>query len=354
MKRDEFTQVLQEHMTRYPLMEPQDFGKLIYQGEFGPEHLIQSPEQVLGYIRAERSLLPAPAETKEAEWIGNRMCRFPLENLKDAGDEELLAKLFYLTARECTGTEKGLSAKMDRLDGWGNEGLSRWLSDYRAKGCPPVGHSEAFRKAYRPHYRLLKEEYASYFPVLSAVWHLLSEKEAAVISIDGRCGSGKTMLSELLARVFICNVFHIDDFYLPLAQRVSDWTERPCANMDLDRFLREAVLPAKEGKTVTYRPYSCQRGEYLPAMMMPHRPLTVVEGSYSQHPSLAGSYDMNIFLTCRKDEQRRRLEAREGEYFSVFENRWIPLEEGYLSRYAIEEKATIQVDTSAFFLHETE
>ncbi|MBQ9165900.1 MAG: uridine kinase [Oscillospiraceae bacterium] len=200
----------------------------------------------------------------------------------------------------------------------------------------------------------MSEEYASYFPVLSSVWHLLSEKETAVISIDGRCGSGKTMLSALFARVFPCNVLHIDDYYLPLAQRIPDWAETPCANMDLERFLQEAVLPAREGKTVVYRPYSCQRGEYLPARVMPPRPLTVVEGSYSQHPSLAGSYDRKIFLTCRKDEQRRRLQAREGEYFSMFENRWIPLEERYLSRYAIEEKATIRMDTSTFFLHETE
>ena len=35
-----FMQVAKEHAKRYSLMEPQDFGKLAYQGEFGPEHLI--------------------------------------------------------------------------------------------------------------------------------------------------------------------------------------------------------------------------------------------------------------------------------------------------------------------------
>lgn len=30
-----------EHAARYPRMEPQDFGKLIYQSEFGPGHFIK-------------------------------------------------------------------------------------------------------------------------------------------------------------------------------------------------------------------------------------------------------------------------------------------------------------------------
>lgn len=30
-----FMQVAKEHAKRYSLMEPQDFGKLAYQGEFG-------------------------------------------------------------------------------------------------------------------------------------------------------------------------------------------------------------------------------------------------------------------------------------------------------------------------------
>lgn len=354
MKRNEFTKVLQEHRARYPLMEPQDYGKLAYQSEFGPEHLIEDPAGVLDYIQAERSLLSGRQERKEPEWIGNGMCRFPLEALGDHQDEELLAKLFCLTAKERTGTEAGLGAKLEQLSELKSDALTRWLSDYRTKGCPPVRHSETFRRAYQPHYRLLKEEYASYFPVLSAVQHLLSERETAVISIDGRCGSGKTMLSELFSKVFDCRVLHIDDYYLPLAQRVPDWAEIPCANMDLERFLAEAVLPAREGKTIAYRPYSCQRGEYLPVTMLPHRPLTVVEGSYSQHPSLAAGYDGRIFLTCGKDEQRRRLQSREGAYFSMFEARWIPLEEGYLHKYAIEEQATLRVDTSGFFLHESE
>ena len=81
---------------------------------------------------------------------------------------------------------------------------------------------------------------------------------------------------------------------------------------------------------------------------MPAAKLTVVEGSYSRHPILAAEYDLTIFLTCSREEQRRRLQAREGDYFPVFETQWIPMEENYLSRYSIEVGSHIVMDTIDF------
>ena len=37
---EELKQILQEHAKRYPLMQPRDVVKLIYQNEFGGGHLI--------------------------------------------------------------------------------------------------------------------------------------------------------------------------------------------------------------------------------------------------------------------------------------------------------------------------
>ena len=37
-----------------------------------------------------------------------------------------------------------------------------------------------------------------------------------LLVIDGKCGSGKTTLSERLCERYGCSVFHIDDFYLPI------------------------------------------------------------------------------------------------------------------------------------------
>jgi len=175
---------------------------------------------------------------------------------------------------------------------------------------------------------------------------LLDRRGRAVVAIDGRCGSGKTTLAETLARRFDACVLHMDDFYLPPAQRAADWERTPAGNMDLARFLDTALLPVRAGVPVAYRAYDCGADRFLPERMLRPRALTIVEGSYSQHPRLAGQYDLRVFVTCARKEQEHRLRAREGEYFAVFQARWIPLEEAYFRAFGIERQADIVYDTT--------
>ena len=168
-----------------------------------------------------------------------------------------------------------------------------------------------------------------------------------LIALDGRCGSGKTTLAAQLAERFPDSaVFHTDDFYLPPADRVDGWEHIPCANMDLARLSREVLTPARAGDAVSYRAYSCREGTYLPAKSIVSKPLFLVEGSYSHHPLLAENYDLRVFVTCSKEEQARRLQAREGERYPNFVQRWIPLEEGYFAQYHIETRADLILDTT--------
>lgn len=117
--------------------------------------------------------------------------------------------------------------------------------------------------------------------------------------------------------------------------------------MDFERLRREILLPLGEGRGALYRPYCCARGEMGEGVRLEPRPLTIVEGSYSQHPSMGVIYDLTVFLTCSDEIQRRRLQIREGEGFAAFEQRWIPLEENYFRIFAVESKSSLQVDTSS-------
>ena len=169
-----------------------------------------------------------------------------------------------------------------------------------------------------------------------------------VLALDGRCGSGKTTLADWLARQFPASiVLHTDDFYLPPAQRVRGWEKTPCANMDLARLRDEALRPAYEGQPVLYRAYSCRAGTYQPVQELAAQPLVILEGSYSHHPLLAGYETLQVFVTCSREEQTRRLQAREGERYANFAARWIPLEEGYFAQYRIYETADLAGDTTA-------
>ena len=48
---EELKVILITHAKRYPLMQPQDAVKLIYQNEFGGGHLIRDEEACLNYLR---------------------------------------------------------------------------------------------------------------------------------------------------------------------------------------------------------------------------------------------------------------------------------------------------------------
>ena len=173
-------------------------------------------------------------------------------------------------------------------------------------------------------------------------------EQPVLIALDGRCGSGKTTLAGQLAEQFPASiVFHTDDYYLPPAQRIPDWEKTPCANMDLARLREELLRPARAGEPVFYRAYSCRAGAYQPVQELAAQPLVILEGSYSHHPLLAGYETLRVFVTCSREEQARRLQAREGERYANFAARWIPLEEGYFAQYRIEETADLAVDTTA-------
>ena len=136
-------------------------------------------------------------------------------------------------------------------------------------------------------------------------------EQPVLIALDGRCGSGKTTLAGQLAEQFPASiVFHTDDYYLPPAQRIPDWEKTPCANMDLARLREELLRPARAGEPVFYRAYSCREGAYRPGQCIPAQPLSIVEGSYSHHPLLAGCYDLKVFVTCSPAEQTRRRKGR--------------------------------------------
>ena len=339
----DFEAILQTHRDHYPLMKPQDLAKLAYQNEYGPAHLGLDPEAAFWEIDTEWESLPPHTPIREPEPIGNGLCRYHMNIGCDTNlAAPLLTELSLRTAQEYGGTQEGLLEKLPLL------GSDPWLDKWQAEGCPPVRHSDTFRIAYTPHYRLLRTDYAGYFSVLFRIAVLLQRQERVVIAIDGRCGSGKTGLAELIASIFDSNIFHTDDYYLPLDAREPDWENIPGGNMDLFRFRDEVLFPAFSGETVFHCPYDCQTSSYRETTAFSPRALTIIEGSYALHPALDVRYDLKIFLTCSPAAQTRRLKAREGEYYRMFKTRWIPMEERYISRFRIHREA-LSIDTSEFF-----
>ncbi|MCI8328081.1 MAG: hypothetical protein HFG02_00280 [Oscillibacter sp.] len=349
-----FLAIAREHWTRYPRMEPQDFAKLAYQSEFGPAHMVQSPDKVLSSLLMERK--EAGTQPMPPEPIGNGLCRFPItQALSTLWELPLIGRMFTRTMAEAAGSREGLTEKLEHLSALPVPGLNLYLESWRREGCPPVHHSEAYRNAYRPHYRVLQTKLAGFLPALVPLEKLERDVKArrakpAAAAVDGRCGSGKTGFASLAAELIPCRVLHMDDYYLPWEHRVSNWMEIPAGNMDLERFRKEVLLPALKPAQKRETAELYHNGVLLERRELEIREgLILVEGTYSQHPDLAGYYDYKLFLSCEKEEQTRRLQAREGDYYPTFDQVWRTLEERYFAACGTEKAADLVVDTTGFF-----
>ena len=160
---EELQKVLREHAKRYPLMQPTDAVKLIYQNEFGGGHLIRDEEACLNYLRREYADLEKDQTAPLCEDIGNGIVRVNLTALKEE-DLEQLGKAFVDSAAKHKGTLDSFLNKLEVLRTLTAEGvfafdldaLNSYLSEYEAAGYPAVSHSEQYRQAYKPAYRILR------------------------------------------------------------------------------------------------------------------------------------------------------------------------------------------------------
>lgn len=175
--------------------------------------------------------------------------------------------------------------------------------------------------------------------VAGIIASLSREKDNIIIAIDGRCASGKTTLAKELAERFDCNVFHMDDFFLRPEQRTKERLQQAGENVDHERFWEEVLLPLREGKEFSYKPYSCRNGELGEPVAVKVKAINIVEGSYSCHNNLYEYYDCRIFMTVDEEEQMKRIISRNGsDAAKIFKEKWIPMEEKYFKKFEIEKR----------------
>ena len=165
--------------------------------------------------------------------------------------------------------------------------------------------------------------------VIKQIDDLLTQKDAVIVAIDGKCTSGKTTLASKLAELYDCNVFHMDDFFLRPEQRTPERFAEVGGNVDYERFLEEALLPLKSSKTFSYRPFDCSTFTLSDPVIVTPKRLNIIEGTYSHHPYFGNPYDLKILLTIDEETQRRRILDRPEFLQKRFFEEWIPMENRY-------------------------
>ena len=164
--REELRASLIAHAKRYPLMQPTDAVKLIYQNEFGGGHLIRDEQACLNYLRREYTSVAKDPTVPLYEDIGNGIIRVNLAAVKPE-DLEQLGKAFIDSAAKHKGRMDRFLNKLEVLRKLANEGvfnfdtnaLNAYLSEYEAAGYPAVSHSPEYRQAYKPAYRIIRKAY---------------------------------------------------------------------------------------------------------------------------------------------------------------------------------------------------
>lgn len=164
MSLEELRKILIAHGEKYPMMQPTDAVKLIYQNEFGGGHLIRDEIACMNYLFREFNCIEKKDNIPPIESIGNGLVRVNLAAIKKL-QLESLGQAFIRSATAHKGSAERFHRKLELLEAltaegnfsFGKDELRQYLMDYKAAGCPAVSHSEVYRQQYQPSYRVIRQ-----------------------------------------------------------------------------------------------------------------------------------------------------------------------------------------------------
>lgn len=354
---DSTVRFLTAHAARYPALQIEDVMKALFQSVFGCEHLIADASAAADFIRQEAASR-ASHDAPLIEPLDGAYCRVDLNILDSGLSADTFARLFALSAEPQSDDaravlEKKLSVLPELISSgilpFDAEEAAQKIDLWRQAGFPACHHSEEFRAAYAPAYRLMKQSYAQFLPLFARIDQMLADGQDVTLAIDGNSGAGKSTLAQLLTNVYSCPVFHMDDFFLRPEQRTPERYAEPGGNVDRERFLEEVLTPLSAGQPVQYRRFDCQTFTILPPHTVRPGRLNVVEGSYSMHSTLAPYYDLSVFLRISPEHQQQRILYRNGpQMASRFFAEWIPMEELYFRELQVPERCQLVFDADSF------
>jgi hypothetical protein len=176
------TAILDWHRQRYPLLRAQDIYKLVYQGVFGPGHIITSAAAARRALESELAALEVKGQKarvkrqeSDEEPIdpSGRLVRVNLRPLLGEGGRmkeegrrsagyEWLVRALVDSARIVKGSRVQMARRLSSAIRWCRASLPGQAAELdeiatpaREANYPAFHHSPAYRRAYRPAYRVV-------------------------------------------------------------------------------------------------------------------------------------------------------------------------------------------------------
>jgi hypothetical protein len=161
----------EEIVQRYPQATLQDVYKTCFQAFFGAEHLLSDTAAAHQYLKAEIAATEVQdlSAMPKYEPTGFRH-RFMRANLSLVHSGEMSEDELFARFAEAAGTNNAFSDKWEEewqtietialevQPTWADSTLQNELR-YAASVQSPVRHSETFRQAYHPHYRIIVNQH---------------------------------------------------------------------------------------------------------------------------------------------------------------------------------------------------
>jgi hypothetical protein len=159
-------QPLSQHLQRYPRMGLADIYKLLHQAALGPGHAVEDSVAASARLEAEMTGLGEGPEDLIADPISpdGKLARIHLRPYLAAGyGADVLANAFVQTANTFPSAPDKLvkfcGCLGDLAEAGGlpfpREEVERYFQSIASQGYPVVHHSEGYREAYRPAYRVV-------------------------------------------------------------------------------------------------------------------------------------------------------------------------------------------------------
>ncbi len=341
-------EIIIDHYKKYPKIETQDFLKLIHQHTFGCGHYIINTSDNYDYLKDEWQQCAKGYDNEIFTYIGNGYSRFNLYNGKiNNYNIDLIHKIFIASANSYTppkstkDIEKNLTILQQLCENktinLSLQSLKESIRDFQNTNYAPISHSKTYHRLYHPAYRVVSLQYVKYLDLLASIENHIKSNDNTIVAIDGKAGSGKTLLSNFLKNIYDCNIIPMDYFFIPSHIRnTCDWEE----NIHLPRFMEEIYNGLKNKTNFTYGKFDCTEQQITEKINILPKKLTVIEGSYSISPYYEDLYTLKVFIDISPKEQLERIKKRNGkEMAEIFKKKWIPAENQYFEKYKTKEKA---------------
>ena len=159
--KDDMADVLKSEKELHPCAQPQDYIKLIFQSEFGPGHLIPSPDYARNRLQQEwQDVKDLPAEP--GQYIGGGYVRLCIKGINE-NRLESINTAFVNSANTKTGSDAGFMEKVGLFLQLAESGFFSFdyitakqaVDEYLAGGIRPTSHTKTYHRHYRPAYRVV-------------------------------------------------------------------------------------------------------------------------------------------------------------------------------------------------------